>query len=80
MAQKHVGFQGLPARICWPGYGERARAGLRFNEMVARGEVKAPVVIVRDHLDSSSVASPNRETEGMLDGSDPSPIGRCSTP
>lgn len=70
MAQKHVEFQGLPARICWLGYGERARAGLRFNEMVARGEVKAPIVIGRDHLDSGSVASPNRETEGMLDGSD----------
>jgi urocanate hydratase len=70
MAQKHVEFQGLPARICWLGYGERPRAGLRFNEMVARGEVKAPIVIGRDHLDSGSVASPNRETEGMLDGSD----------
>ncbi|MCS6828713.1 MAG: urocanate hydratase [Caldilinea sp.] len=70
MAQKHVEFQGLPARICWLGYGERSRAGLRFNEMVARGAVKAPIVIGRDHLDSGSVASPNRETEGMLDGSD----------
>ena len=63
-------FQGLPARICWLGYGERDRAGLRFNELVARGEVKAPIVIGRDHLDCGSVASPNRETEGMKDGSD----------
>ena len=70
MAQKQVAFQGLPARICWLGYGERARAGLRFNEMVAKGELKAPIVIGRDHLDSGSVASPNRETEGMRDGSD----------
>jgi len=70
MAQEQVVFQGLPARICWLGYGERARAGLRFNEMVARGEVKAPIVIGRDHLDSGSVASPNRETEAMRDGSD----------
>jgi len=70
MAQKHVAFQGLPARICWLGYGERAQAGLRFNELVASGRVKAPLVIGRDHLDSGSVASPNRETEGMLDGSD----------
>ncbi|MFN8485864.1 MAG: urocanate hydratase [Anaerolineae bacterium] len=70
MAQTQVEFQGLPARICWLGYGERARAGLRFNEMVARGEVKAPIVIGRDHLDSGSVASPNRETEAMRDGSD----------
>ena len=70
MAQEQVQFQGLPARICWLGYGERARAGLRFNEMVASGEVKAPIVIGRDHLDAGSVASPNRETEGMLDGSD----------
>jgi urocanate hydratase len=70
MAQEQVQFQGLPARICWLGYGERARAGLRFNEMVANGEVKAPIVIGRDHLDAGSVASPNRETEGMLDGSD----------
>jgi urocanate hydratase len=65
-----VPFQGLPARICWLGYGERARAGVRFNEMVASGEVSAPIVIGRDHLDSGSVASPNRETEGMRDGSD----------
>ncbi len=70
MAQEKIEFQGLPARICWLGYGERARAGLKLNEMVARGEVKAPIVIGRDHLDSGSVASPNRETEGMKDGSD----------
>jgi urocanate hydratase len=70
MAQERVEFQGLPARICWLGYGERARAGLRFNEMVASGQVSAPIVIGRDHLDSGSVASPNRETEGMRDGSD----------
>jgi urocanate hydratase len=63
-------FQGLPARICWLGYGERARAGLRFNELVASGQVSAPIVIGRDHLDSGSVASPNRETEAMRDGSD----------
>ena len=70
LAREKVPFQGLPARICWLGYGERARAGLRFNEMVARGDLKAPIVIGRDHLDSGSVASPNRETENMLDGSD----------
>ncbi len=70
MAQDEVQFQGLPARICWLGYGERARAGLAFNEMVASGEVSAPIVIGRDHLDAGSVASPNRETEGMRDGSD----------
>jgi len=70
MARQKVHFQGLPARICWLGYGERVKAGLRFNEMVAKGEVKAPIVIGRDHLDSGSVASPNRETEGMKDGSD----------
>jgi urocanate hydratase len=70
MAEERVAFQGLPARICWLGYGERARAGVRFNEMVASGELKAPIVIGRDHLDSGSVASPNRETEGMRDGSD----------
>ena len=70
MARQTIHFQGLPARICWLGYGERARAGLRFNEMVARGEVQAPIVIGRDHLDAGSVASPNRETEGMLDGTD----------
>jgi len=70
MAQKRVAFQGLPARICWLGYGERARAGLKFNELVARGEISAPMVIGRDHLDAGSVASPRRETEGMRDGSD----------
>ncbi|RDV36633.1 urocanate hydratase [Bradymonadaceae bacterium TMQ3] len=70
LAQERVAFQGLPARICWLGYGERARAGLKFNEMVASGELKAPIVIGRDHLDSGSVASPNRETEAMKDGSD----------
>ncbi|MFN2119470.1 MAG: urocanate hydratase [Anaerolineales bacterium] len=70
MAREKVPFQGLPARICWLGYGERARAGLRFNQLVADGVVKAPIVIGRDHLDSGSVASPNRETEGMKDGSD----------
>jgi urocanate hydratase len=69
-AEAQVPFQGLPARVCWLGYGERARAGLRFNEMVASGELKAPIVIGRDHLDSGSVASPNRETESMRDGSD----------
>ena len=70
MAQKQVAFQGLPARICWLGYGERARAGLKFNELVASGQVSAPIVIGRDHLDAGSVASPRRETEGMRDGSD----------
>ena len=70
MAEDRVAFQGLPARICWLGYGERARAGLRFNEMVASGELAAPIVIGRDHLDSGSVASPYRETEAMKDGSD----------
>jgi len=69
-AGERVHFQGLPARICWLGYGERARAGLRFNELVREGKVKAPIVIGRDHLDSGSVASPYRETEAMLDGSD----------
>ncbi|HZI98742.1 MAG TPA: urocanate hydratase [Actinomycetales bacterium] len=69
-AQERVAFQGLPARICWLGYGERDRAGLRFNEMVASGELSAPVVIGRDHLDCGSVASPYRETESMADGSD----------
>lgn len=69
-AQKHVRFQGLPSRICWLGLGERDKAGILFNEMVRSGEVSAPIVIGRDHLDSGSVASPNRETEGMLDGSD----------
>jgi len=70
MARKRIHFQGLPARICWVGLGDRHRLGLAFNEMVARGELKAPVVIGRDHLDSGSVASPNRETESMRDGSD----------
>jgi urocanate hydratase len=70
LAQKHVRFQGLPARICWLGYGERARLGLRFNRMVREGALQAPVVIGRDHLDAGSVASPWRETEGMRDGSD----------
>jgi urocanate hydratase len=69
-ARQHVQFQGLPARICWLGYGERARMGKIFNDLVARGEVKAPIVIGRDHLDCGSVASPNRETEKMKDGSD----------
>ena len=70
MAKERIHFQGLPARICWVGLGQRARLGLAFNEMVAKGEVSAPIVIGRDHLDSGSVASPNRETEGMRDGSD----------
>lgn len=70
MAQEKIAFQGLPARICWLGQGDRAKAGLAFNEMVKSGELKAPIVIGRDHLDTGSVASPNRETEAMLDGSD----------
>ncbi len=70
MARRRVQFQGLPARICWLGYGERARVGTYFNQLVRRGELKAPIVIGRDHLDSGSVASPNRETEAMRDGSD----------
>ena len=70
MAEQRIAFQGLPARICWIGLGERERAGLAFNEMVRSGELKAPIVIGRDHLDAGSVASPNRETEAMLDGSD----------
>ena len=70
MARKKISFQGLPARICWVGLGDRARLGLAFNEMVAKGELSAPIVIGRDHLDSGSVASPNRETEAMKDGSD----------
>ncbi|MXN65467.1 urocanate hydratase [Stappia sp. GBMRC 2046] len=70
MARERISFQGLPARICWVGLGDRHRLGLAFNEMVAKGELKAPVVIGRDHLDSGSVASPNRETEAMKDGSD----------
>jgi urocanate hydratase len=70
MAKERISFQGLPARICWIGLGDRHRVGLAFNEMVAKGELKAPIVIGRDHLDSGSVASPNRETEAMKDGSD----------
>ena len=70
LAGERIAFQGLPARICWLGYGARARAGLAFNDAVARGELKAPVVIGRDHLDCGSVASPNRETESMRDGTD----------
>jgi urocanate hydratase len=70
LARERVHFQGLPARICWLGYGERDRAGLAFNDLVARGKVQAPIVIGRDHLDSGSVASPYRETEAMRDGSD----------
>jgi urocanate hydratase len=70
MAEERVSFQGLPARICWLGYGRRAAAGLAFNELVASGRVKAPIVIGRDHLDAGSVASPYRETEAMRDGSD----------
>ncbi len=70
MAREKVPFQGLPARICWLGYGERVEAGLAFNNLVGEGMVKAPIVIGRDHLDAGSVASPNRETEGMQDGSD----------
>jgi urocanate hydratase len=70
MARQRISFQGLPARICWVGLGQRHRLGLAFNEMVASGELKAPIVIGRDHLDSGSVASPNRETEAMKDGSD----------
>ena len=71
LAAERITYQGLPARICWAGYGERARLGLRFNELVRSGEVSAPIVIGRDHLDSGSVASPYRETESMADGSDP---------
>jgi urocanate hydratase len=70
MAKERIAFQGLPARICWLGQGEREKAGLAFNELVRSGKVKAPIVIGRDHLDTGSVASPNRETEAMLDGSD----------
>jgi urocanate hydratase len=70
MAREKVPFQGLPSRICWLGYGERARAGLAFNQLVAEGRISAPIVIGRDHLDSGSVASPNRETESMKDGTD----------
>jgi urocanate hydratase len=70
LASERIVFQGLPARICWLGYGERLRFGLALNDLVARGELRAPIVIGRDHLDSGSVASPYRETENMLDGSD----------
>jgi urocanate hydratase len=70
MARERIAFQGLPARICWVGLGQRHRLGLAFNEMVRTGELSAPIVIGRDHLDSGSVASPNRETEAMKDGSD----------
>ena len=70
MAKERVHFQGLPSRICWLGYGERMKAGLAFNELVRTGKVSAPIVIGRDHLDCGSVASPNRETEDMKDGSD----------
>jgi len=70
MAQEKIAFQGLPARICWLGQGERKKAALAFNELVRSGKVKAPIVIGRDHLDTGSVASPNRETEAMMDGSD----------
>ena len=70
LAGERVKFQGLPCRICWLGYGERAKAGLAFNKLVRSGKVSAPIVIGRDHLDCGSVASPNRETEGMKDGSD----------
>jgi urocanate hydratase len=69
-AQDHIGYQGLPARICWLGYGERAAAGKLFNDLVRTGKVSAPIVIGRDHLDCGSVASPHRETEAMIDGSD----------
>jgi urocanate hydratase len=69
-AQRQISFQGLPARICWLEYGERAKAGLKFNELVREGKISAPIVIGRDHLDTGSVASPNRETESMKDGSD----------
>jgi urocanate hydratase len=70
LARERVAFQGLPARICWLGYGERARFGIRINQLVREGRLSAPIVIGRDHLDTGSVASPNRETEGMRDGSD----------
>jgi urocanate hydratase len=70
LAQERIHFQGLPARICWLGYGERAKFGVAMNDLVRRGEIKAPIVIGRDHLDTGSVASPFRETEGMMDGSD----------
>src|SRR5207247_5440186 len=78
LAAKRVAFQGLPARICWLGYGDRAKAGLAMNELVRSGTVKAPIAIGRDHLDSGSVASPYRETEAMRDGSHA--IADCATP
>ncbi len=81
MARSQIHFQGLPARICWVGLGQRHRLGLAFNEMVKRGELSAPIVIGRDHLDSGSVASPNRETEAMKDGSDAVsdwPLAQCT--
>jgi urocanate hydratase len=84
LARERIAFQGLPARICWLGYGDRARAGVAFNDLVARGELKAPIVIGRDHLDTGSVASPYRETESMKDGSDAIAdwpiLNACSTP
>jgi urocanate hydratase len=70
LAKEKIAFQGLPARICWLGQGEREKAGLAFNDLVKTGKLKAPIVIGRDHLDTGSVASPNRETEAMIDGSD----------
>ena len=70
LAKEKIAFQGLPARICWLGQGQREKAGLAFNDLVKQGKIKAPIVIGRDHLDTGSVASPNRETEAMLDGSD----------
>lgn len=80
MAGEKVHFEGLPARICWLGYGERHRAGLKFNEMVASGELSAPVAIGRDHLDSGSVASPTAKPKPWQTVPTPSPTGRCSTP
>src|SRR5205823_7701852 len=79
LARQKIHFQGLPARICWLGYGERDKAGLAFNELVRTGVVKAPIVIGRDHLDSGSVASPYRETEAMKDGSDAIAESRAPT-
>ena len=76
LARERVKFQGLPARICWLGYGERARIGEGLQSIWSRGKMKAPIVIGRDHLDAGSVASPNRETEGMKDEPTPSPTGR----
>src|SRR4029453_10962617 len=79
LAKERIHYQGLAARICWLGYGERAEFGVAINELVKHGEIKAPVVIGRDHLDTGSVASPNRETEGMLDGSDAIAAGALLT-